>query len=355
MEGIKQNNNHPIIYHQIVFILICPLLALIPIVVNFFSAYIFSNIEFKTKTYRYLKLNAIVDALSMVTLLFFPLTECEELCSGWWNSNYWLIVYRLYINYYLTRVLQTISTILSVTIAWNRCRSMDQHKNSGNIFYLTILLNIIFSCLMHSPKIFLHEIVLQNNNTLDDSKIYALKMVQIEVINNLLLILNFLFMIVVLIFTVCLNVKLVLNIRKQINAKFKSIKLIKKDEETEKIVLEKSRNSTIQSFYSAQLNSETNQINSYKIIFSKTKLMEFESSLMVFWITVVFIVDIVLQTAGVAVVMLLKRDSKEYFFVLIFLYIFIIVSHLGYFCVYYKFNRSFSERIKLLKIIFFKC
>jgi hypothetical protein len=111
----------------------------------------------------------------MVTLLFLPLTECEELCSGWWNSNYWLIVYRFYINYYLTRVLQTISTILSVTIAWNRCRSMDQHKLSGNIFYLTILFNIIFSCLMHLPKLFINEIVLQNNISQEDSKIYDLK------------------------------------------------------------------------------------------------------------------------------------------------------------------------------------
>jgi hypothetical protein len=323
--------------YQIIYTFVCPILALFPFSLDLISAYIFSNIEFKTQTYRYLKLNSIIDALSILTILFLPLTECQDLCSGLWNSNYWLIIYRLYMNHYLTRLLRTISSILSVTIAWNRYKTMNQYKIYGNYFYFTLFLNCLFSSIIHLPNLFFNQVVLREQST-QQNETYVIKVVKIDQLNNLL-ITQFLFITIIFIFTVVINIKLALIIKSQINAKFKSIKSNKQ--------MKKCRDSSYTSV-SVQIKSNTSKINTYNIIFAKTKVKEFETSLLIFWISVVFIIHQVLQiVCGIALIFV-DRDVEKNVLIFIVLYILIVTVHSFNFFIYYKFNRAFSRRIKLL-------
>jgi hypothetical protein len=340
MEHSEQLPINLTLVYQIVFTCVCPILALIPITLHLFNAYIFSNIEFKTQTYRYLKLNAIIDIISLILVLPLPVTE---LCSEWWSNNYWLVVYRLYINYYLVRVLRTVSTITSVLVAWDRYRTMDGKKIYGNLFYLGFSINCLFSFIIHLPNLFLNEIVLRGNLTQQQNETYVIKVIAIDSLSKVI-ISQSIFMTIILIVAVFLNIKLVLMIKKKINLKFKPIKI----DEQQQVIEQRKDKTSIDSNSSVQLMEISTNFNAYKMIFSKSKAKELETSLLIFWITVAFIIDQFLQILGGIMIMFINRDSKDYILVFILFYFFIILTHSGNYFIYYNFNISFSRRSKLL-------
>ena len=117
--------NNLILANQMMQIFLIPSFSLFPITINLYNAYSVSKIELKIKKFQYFKMNAIVDSILLLTILFQPLSECQELCSRWWNKNYWFLVYKIFISSFLIHVLNTISASYSVKNAWNRFKIMN--------------------------------------------------------------------------------------------------------------------------------------------------------------------------------------------------------------------------------------
>jgi hypothetical protein len=335
---MDENNNFTKDFLQIVFTFVMPTLTIIPIIMNLMSAFIFSNIEFKTQTYRYLKLNSIIDAISLGTILFLPVTQCQELCAKWWTNNYWLVVYEIYINNYISRSLRTVSSILSVTIAWKRFRTMNQYKINNNNFYFIISSIFMFSFVLYLPALFLSKIS-SNNST---GQIYTLRVAKLNVYNQLSLI-YYLVTILILILTVILNAKLVFKIKEQLNLKFRSIKF--KSANDCKIVEFLSLNTNTVNLRPVLVDD---RLKTYRIIFSRNKIVEFETTLLIIWITLVFIIDQFLQTISASLFLFIDKTSQKYILILIFLFLIIVSTQLFNVYFYYKYNRAFSRRFRLL-------
>ena len=130
----------------------------------------------------------------------------------------------------------------------------------------------------------------------------------------------------ILITTIILNIKLVTEIKNQFNLKYKSLKL------------------TSFSSNAKLKNHSDDRLKTYKIIFSKSRSIEIHTTLLIFWITLLFIIDQFVQAISGTFYIFIKKDSLSFTFILAFIFLIIFSTQLTYFFIYYKFNRAFSRR-----------
>ena len=126
---------------EIIQFCLLSVLMTIPIALKTVTAYIFKNIEFKTQTFRFLRINSIFDVLFMITYPFQPWTELKN--EKW--GNYWLTVYKFYILIYASRCLRTLNLIMNTIVAWNQYR---QNKNRNKIPFSKCFFYAVISCVL---------------------------------------------------------------------------------------------------------------------------------------------------------------------------------------------------------------
>ena len=224
-------------------ILIFPIFLTILVILKFVSAYIFSHIEFKTQTFRYLKYYSINDALLLLTLMLLPISLCKEVCNGWWTNNYWLIFYRLYINLFISRSLHTANSILGITIAFIQYRDLNDYKVPSKNYLFIVFSSIIFSISLNLPIVFLYNIEVPLNST---TSLYSLKLIRPNALQKLFGV-QFSIGFIILFLTLIFNLILVVKIKQQKKSQFRSIIFTsKKQRNCEFTVLKNKRDADIE-------------------------------------------------------------------------------------------------------------
>jgi hypothetical protein len=85
---------------------------------NILSARIFCNDQFKTKIFRYLTWNSIVDAALLTVRILLPFVDSPALPV--WSASYFVRAYKLYVITYAARSLDLLSSVLSIRISIER-------------------------------------------------------------------------------------------------------------------------------------------------------------------------------------------------------------------------------------------
>jgi hypothetical protein len=150
---------------QVAFTVAFSICIPIAIIFKLICARIFTNIEFRTENFRFLKYYSIIDAISFFILLPMPLIVCQDLFMVWLKNNYYLVFYQLYVVSFIWSSLNTFKSILSLSVAWNHLRNLKSHKTSTKLFYLVICFSAIFSILLHAPNLVINEISVKLNIT----------------------------------------------------------------------------------------------------------------------------------------------------------------------------------------------
>ena len=332
--------NNLILANQMMQIFLIPSFSLFPITINLYNAYSVSKIELKIKKFQYFKMNAIVDSILLLTILFQPLSECQELCSRWWNKNYWFLVYKIFISSFLIHVLNTISASYSVKNAWNRFKIMNDIEISNKILYLILMLNFIFSCILNLPNVLLMNIESNLNNNSWRAAYQTFKLVTQVNFAKKISLAHLIISILVLLVSLMLVVKLGLLIKAQLNTN--KIKKHYKDHHKRK-----------ESIVIYQRCSSISSHNLETILkrFSNKKLVS-DTGFFLFWIIFVFIIEQFLKT-GFVIVFLLFTEPLELFFIGT-IYIFLsLITLFFHFYIFYKFNKHFSQRLRYLCSLIF--
>ena len=318
---------------EIILTFCFPLLPIIPIVLKLVSLRIFSNIEFKTQTYRFFKINSIVDSLMLMTILFLPLTECQELCDRWWRNTYWLVFYKFCIILFINKSLRTINSFLVLTFAWNLLRDTNGSKVAGKGFILHLIIIIALSFFLHLPNIFLYKIALPLNCTIETQYeiTYRLEYLTKNAIENISIIQYGLgVLLLVLTFGFCAVIA------------YKMVQL--KKLRSKSIILISKRNSNVSN--ANPKTSVTYQCELFQsIIGNRVKtLNSSKTNLLRIFITVAFWFDLLVTTVSDGVMFFVIKHKFDYFIFIRVFYLLIIFTQSLHVFIYYKFNDAFFQR-----------
>ena len=199
------------------FPLLITLLAFLKLV----SVYIFSNIEFKTQTYRYLKLISIIDLLLLSVSLFLPLTEW---IGQSYQNIYWSLLFQFYIKIFFGRCLQIANTLLVLRIIWIHYRNLYGSKIYGTNLNFILASVVIISLIFNLPVLILNKIELVKNITINIMEKYQLEArYKNNSINFIEKIFQFAISISILIVIMCLNSAILYKIKRLKSMEIKSV------------------------------------------------------------------------------------------------------------------------------------
>jgi hypothetical protein len=304
-----------------------PILVTLPLVLKMISFKIFTNIEFKTQTYRYLRLNLIIHIISLILIIILPFTFFfEESKFITLRNNYWILVYQLYFIFLIGRSLHSFNSILNFTLAWNQFLDSYCKKITTNLFYAVVIIGFIISFCLHLPNVFLIQINSSKNETneLNFNKYYFLIFISIEYGFD-----GFLFL-----FTILLNFIIAFKNKQHKSRKFQSIIYA---QTKNSIVLDKKISRACKIVSSQSINNQYNQKFGVNVE-SKVK-----SSISL--ITTVHSIDNFFNSLISVILIYVKLYSKKYLeLVLTFFYFTIIFSYFFHFFIYYKSNHAFAYR-----------
>ena len=346
MDLEKESLNTLILISKIMFTFIIPIITFIPILLDLISAFIFSTIE-NSRTCRILRINSIIDAISLSTTLLLPLSECQEFYSPWLNNNYILALYQLYVSYFLNRTLLTFSSLLNLIVAWNQFRDHGKYSIKGKAYYLTMSIILVFSFALNCPNLFQNHIAKHDNNT----KFYLVKVKHVQFCNVFTLI-QYIISVIIIILTVSLNSIIAHKIKSGCTINIKLLLRIKiqKRSTCRDSLLKKS----ITSVYcrNGLITSEDLNNEMYHSIASKHEELvqsvskKTSESTMVFWITLVFTVDQLFRAIFGSVFYFIKKNSFEFIIILMFSCMIVIIIQLVYFFIYCKFNKTYFQKLE---------
>lgn len=209
---------------SVMFYVITPILYSIAATLNITCSWIFTRKRFKKNIYKYLTANSIIDAILMLggsILLIINSMLLNE-----YYDVYWLKIFHFYVIYYLLRVCFTISSLISIKIAFDRCLFISTQQKK-HYFHIIMFSFVLFSFVFDIPHILLTElkqINFQKNNettyneTLSAQQNGFLLGLNDSVIKNQFLMVFYLFIqyapnVVSSILIVVLNTTLILKIR----------------------------------------------------------------------------------------------------------------------------------------------
>ena len=307
--------------NEIIFVF--PLLIIIPLTLKLFSINIFSNIEFKTQTFKYLRLNSIIDVLTLISSIFIPLAFYQEFFSKWWPSNYGAIFYQLYVTLYLDHDLCLLNTIFNFIVICFQFKNFKNKLTSGRLFYFIVLISFVFSLTFHLPNLFLIEISFKNESL--NNTIYCLKVKNRNYFHKFILIeylLSFLFLLLTLILSLIVGFK----IRKQKIAKFQSI-------------IYTSKRHAFGSRMSFDCKIVANSTSK-----KHTSLYESKTAILSTFATFISSIEQALKLILNFITVAFKINFERSISILIYYYVIIILSQLFQVFIYYTFNKAFSRR-----------
>ena len=138
--------------------MIIPLMNLFPIAINLFNIYTQTKIRIKSQKFQFLQLNYFIDTTLFLSVLFQSISECQDFCMKWLPNNYWLLINKVYVNFFIVYLLNTISLLLNLTNVWFRHQIMNKIKTPGNIFYLILTVNFFCSFIKIYIKLILETL-----------------------------------------------------------------------------------------------------------------------------------------------------------------------------------------------------
>jgi hypothetical protein len=320
--------------------MIIPLINLFPIAINLFNIYTQTKVRLKSQKFQFLQLNLFIDTLLFLSVIFQSISECEDICMKWLPNNYWLLMNKVYIHLFISYLLNTISTLLSLTNVWSRHQIMNTIKTPKNAFYLILAMNFFCSFIVYLPNVLMNEIVKIDNFSLDNNgtENYEINVKHLEYY-RFIGISHFLISILIFMMNIILFTKLGIIIMKQLNFK-ENVET--KDHES---ILHRRRESIL-------LCKQLNDLNSEELDFITKRLstneLEFKTTLLLFCLTIVFSVDLFFKALTVLLFIFIDRNSKQFFYLFIIIFSVIFLSQLSYAFLYFKFNKTYSNRIKCL-------
>ena len=149
--------------------MIITLINLFPITINLFNIYTQTKVRLKSQKFQFLQLNLFIDTLLFFTVIFQSISECEDICMKWLPNNYWLLMNKVYIHFFISYLLNAISTLLSLTNVWSRHKIMNTIKTPQNAFYLILAMNFFCSFIVYLPNVLMNQIVKIDNFSLDNT------------------------------------------------------------------------------------------------------------------------------------------------------------------------------------------
>ena len=342
---------------KIILLIVFPLLIPIPIALKLVCAHIFNKFEFRTQTFRLLKINSVIDALSLLALWFMPFAEFKDLIVEQTNNKNSIFASIMATILIIGRFLSTLNAILNILIAWN------QYKNLKIMFYVVICFGIVLSILLQLPNLLLFDInIHQSTNSSSQRADYFKPYVYCRI--------GFSFLLVMVPFI--LNMIFQFKIKRQRHLKHKSIiftanirkisstifmaqdSLRKISKESEKA---KRQLSLTTSFMGAKRNSSSNQnlphfrslsTQSIACTSQNSKFQETKTGSMTSWLIYAFILDQLLRMIFEISGYLIKPNTNLSHLSLAGFLLLLLTSQLFQFKIYYKLNDAFSRRFNKL-------
>ena len=344
---------------QIISLIVIPLLIPLPIALKLVCAHIFTKFEFRTQTFRLLKINSVIDALLLLTLAILAFIERQELLAEWTNNKYLINACQMSIMLMIGRCLETVRSSFNIMIVWN------QYKNFKNMFYVVIGFAIAFS-VFQLPIIFLNE--LENQACASDNSSQN-QSFNIQKKDNIYIYGRFGSSFILLLLLTVLNFKLQFKNWRQRNSKFKSIvftrdtrngsasiltalneQSLKEEKRNLSLPTPSKKNSTsfIQLPHFRTLSAHPSHHSSSTLSRRQTRFHETKTSCMTSWITNSFLLDQLLRISCEMASFFLKTHSNLFYACQTVLLLVIILNQLLQFFIYYKLNDAFNRRFKEL-------
>lgn len=334
---------------QAIMMYIIPILYLIGLIPHLINVIVFISLrnELKKVIYKYLATNSFIDLLTTILTIGASLTTCQKP----FVNTYYFRYYHLYILIYLTPSLYMISSFINIKIAFDRycflsnnCVRLHNKSNFNKYLFAFILI----SFLLNAPNLISNEILKvdtvygsyknsfnnQSENQTHLNDVYNNERFQYIIALSGLVKqkseLRLTFFILKYSITFAFIVAMVL-INFLVYHKFKTAyKGITELAEEQHETLMEGSNITV---------------NRTKI-YLNAKLKEKQTTLMIFWLSVIFIASRISNTINNTLYFIYKRETTEYNFVVLFSLISFLVFHFLNLIIYYKFNRNYQQQLK---------
>ncbi len=327
-----------------------PIYFIIGSAFNCINTIVFSsiNIQFQTSTFQYLKINSIIDSFNLLILCASSLELSVNNFDYFYT--YWYKCYQIYIVLYLSRVLNMMSSLINIQIAINRYILSKKHKfkrilEDRTRIKANMFAFFIFSAIYHIPNLLFNKIVANNNVDVNSTQVKNESEYTIQLSETVKKRLSLEILLCVLPYLMTFSnfsLMITLSILTHKNHRRDYNRLLSGSIYSwEKIVLYKKS----KDFY---LGYKVNSTGSYK----KANRSEHKTSMMVLWITIIFIINELVAAVGCISRIFIKDISLK--LVINSVSIFVTVSYITS-CtlntfLYHKFSKEFA--IKLKKVLF---
>jgi hypothetical protein len=145
---------------RIVFEYFIPLFQITALVINILNACIFACS--KNPVHRYLLVNSIVDTTMFLLQIFQTRHFCNRKPDVF--LTYWFQIYHLYVCFYLLKIISMTGSMINIQIAVERYSLMLNGYDKKPLKKRLLLCFIIFSSLFYLPNIVFNKIYTINND-----------------------------------------------------------------------------------------------------------------------------------------------------------------------------------------------
>ena len=329
-----------ILHSVITYVL--PVLQLPVIVVNLFSASVFS--KWRNPLYRYLSINSTVDTIWLV--LYFGLTQ--TICKNAGNNFFFTYQFQLIqlLTLYLARVVSMTSALISIQIAFDRfvivTKGYIRKKNKMRIIAFSLVSFAFYGQMFIILKIFKIEKCFNctsedlNNSTKKQDFYFTFfsEIFQNHIeIKHLTALLHYLLTFTFISIMITLNVLI--------------YKKYKKSKATTNFTLRVR-------YYNNEDNLEIEETSENQL---RSKVYEDNRiTLMVFWISCVFIVDQIISSIVPTIAFVLNGDRftlhlNSFAFTVFFRSIFSILNTLFYYIFYHEYRKILKKNLMPLAVL----
>lgn len=326
------DNNKMFTYYliELLFMSLYSSLSIIDGFMNILFARIFSQNSFNIETFKYIRINAIVDAVLTFMQALIPYTFCSYVCP--WQHNKVLFA----INIFVVRSLKSLSALISIIIVSQRYLNISKAQilpNNKSINKVMIVIVICLSILIHSPYLALKitTTIKTNNHTKDILEIIGHNEKSFEsLLSYIQCFTNILFLLIMCSFTTLLVLKL--RKRKTLNVWFKRVLHMNPSE----------ANSS---------KCDTTHENQESFLRRGVTKRDQKTTHLVIWISTIFIFDQIVGLLHIITPLFIGLNQIEYKLFVLILPSIASILHCCNTFVYYKYNYSFRVSFKNIRLI----
>jgi hypothetical protein len=326
---------------KIIFVFIFVTTLTILIALKITTVRIFSNFEFHTQKYRFLKFISIIDTLSLATTFLLPFIENQNLLDDWFMNGYLLASYELYVNSFLNKGLLTLSSVINLYMSWNQYKEFKDYNTAGQWFKLTIFVSHLFSLLLHLPNLFIYKISEKANSAIN----FTIEISQVDYFkyySPFQHVISFSILVAILM----INLTLLLKIRKHNKSKFQSIIFTANTRAYSSVLEKESRYCQIQhKIILKSLNSSATASSTVSLR-RNSKLVDTRIQGRLLWVAFAILADEFIRASYELSKLFVKRNTTTSSIILVFYLVIMLLTQLLPIITLYKINNSFAERFR---------